>query len=68
MKSFNGHFDGKVIILDEPTGLRPNTRVKVIAMGPSETDRALIDEFARISEPAFQRIWDNPLDAEYDRL
>jgi hypothetical protein len=68
VKTLNGHFDGRVIILDEPAGLKPNTKVKVIALGPGEADGALTDEFARLSEPAFQKIWDNSLDAEYDRL
>jgi hypothetical protein len=66
MKTLNGHFDGKVVVLDEPVALKPNTKVKVIA--PDHADESLIDDFTRISEPAFKRIWDNPLDAEYDTL
>jgi len=64
----NGHFDGRVVVLDEPTDLKPNTRVKVIAPGAGENERALVDDFARASESAFQKVWDNPLDADYDRL
>lgn len=68
MKMFNGHFDGKFIVLDEPTQLKPNTKVKVIATDDEETTGALIDDYARVSETAFKRIWDNPLDADYDHL
>jgi hypothetical protein len=31
-------------------------------------DRELAQAFTRISEPAFQRVWDNPDDADYDKL
>ena len=67
MKTLNAHFDGKVIILDEPSLLKPNTRVKVLAPEPGE-ESMLSDEFAALSEPTFKKIWDNPLDAEYDKL
>ena len=30
--------------------------------------RALVQAAARLSEDAFRRVWDNPDDAEYDRL
>ena len=66
MKTLNAHFDGKVVILDEPAALKPNTKVKVLA--PDQGDDALIDDFTRLSESAFQKIWDNPLDAQYDKL
>jgi hypothetical protein len=31
-------------------------------------DRLLVQAAARISEPAFAKVWDNPEDAEYDNL
>jgi hypothetical protein len=31
-------------------------------------DQQLVETAARISEGAFQKAWDNPEDAEYDRL
>ena len=68
MKSFNAHFDGKFIVLDEPAQLKPNAKVKVIAAEAGESDRALVADFAHLSETAFRKIWDNPLDADYDRL
>lgn len=33
-----------------------------------EDERRLTDAAAKVSEPAFKAIWDNPDDAEYDRL
>jgi len=31
-------------------------------------DRALVQAATKLSEPALQKIWDNPEDAEYDHL
>lgn len=33
-----------------------------------EQDRGLVHAAARRSEDAFRKVWDNPDDAEYDRL
>ena len=55
-------------MLDEPARLKPNAKVKVIAADADETDDGLAGDCARLSEPAFRAIWDNPLDADYDRL
>lgn len=68
MQMLNGHFDGKVVVLDEPTDLEPNTKVKVIVPGVGENDRAPVDDFTRASQATFQKTWDNPLDADYDHL
>ena len=68
MKAWNAHFDGKHIVLDEPASLKPNAKVKVIAADNSETDKDIALECARLSETAFGKIWDNPLDADYDKL
>jgi len=68
MKTFNAHFDGENIVLDEPAQLKPNTKVRVIVAEDGETDAELVQSCARLSEPVFQRIWDNPLDADYDKL
>ena len=65
MQTLNAHFDGQVIALDEPARLKPNAKVTVLA--PDAND-GLADDCARLSEGAFQKIWDNPLDADYDRL
>ncbi len=65
MKTFAGHFDGKVIVLDEVADFKPNAKVRVIAEGEGQ---ALTTEFAALSERAFEKIWDNPLDADYDSI
>ena len=68
MKTLNGHYDGKHIVLDEPATLKPNTKVKIIAVESDETDADLTRACARLAEPTFKKIWDNPLDADYDKL
>ena len=66
MQTWNAHFDGRVVVLDEPARLKPNDKVTVVA--PDANDDCLTDGCMRLSETAFQNIWDNPLDADYDRL
>jgi hypothetical protein len=66
MQTLSAHFDGRFIVLDEPARLQPNAKVTVIA--PDPDDDSLAQGCARLSEPTFQKIWDNPLDADYDRL
>ena len=68
MRTLNAHYDGKFIVLDEPARLKPNAKVKVIAADIDDVDGGLAGDFARLSEPAFRAIWDNPLDADYDHL
>ena len=67
MKTLSAHFDGKFIVLDEPSQLKPNAKVKVIA-ADIEEGSDLTGDFARLSEPAFAKIWNNPLEADYDKL
>jgi hypothetical protein len=66
MQTLSAHFDGHFIVLDEPARLKPNAKVTVLA--PDANDDDLADGCARLSDPTFQKIWDNPLDADYDRL
>ncbi len=66
MQTLSAHFDGRVVVLDEPAQLKTNAKVTVLA--PDADDDGLADACARLSEPVFQKIWDNPLDADYDRL
>jgi hypothetical protein len=66
MQTLSAHFDGRVIVLDEPAQLKPNAKVTVLA--PDANDDGVAEACARLSEPTFQKIWDNPLDADYDRL
>ena len=72
MRTLNWHFDGKHIVLDEPVAPKPNARVKIIAIESSanvaEVDAELIRGCERLSEATFKKIWDNPLDADYDKL
>jgi hypothetical protein len=64
MQSLNAHFDGQFIVLDDPVRLEPNAKLTVLVPDTN----GLVDACARLSSPAFQKIWDNPLDADYDRL
>jgi hypothetical protein len=64
VRTFNAHFDGKVVVLDEPAQLKPQAKVKVIAADDDE----LTGDFTHLSEPTFQKIWNNSLDADYDKL
>jgi len=66
MQSLNAHFDGQFIVLDEPARLKTNAKVTVIV--PDADNGDLADGCAALSEPVFQTIWDNPLDAEYDKF
>jgi hypothetical protein len=66
MQTLNAYFDGRFIVLDEPARLKTNAKVTVLA--PDADDEGLANACARLSEPTFQKIWDNPLDADYDRL
>ena len=69
MRTLSAHFDGKNIVLDEPARLRPNTKVHVVVPEEDGENAALlIESCARLSEPTFRTIWDNPLDADYDKL
>jgi hypothetical protein len=68
VKPLNGHFDGKHIVLDDPVALKPNTRVRIITVEDGSPDVDMIRGFTRLSESVFQRIWDNTLDADYDKL
>jgi hypothetical protein len=54
-------------VLDEPTTLKPNAKVKVIQVEEA-SEAELVTTYARLSEPVFNKIWDNPLDADYDKL
>jgi hypothetical protein len=55
-------------VLDEPARLKPNAKVKVIAADADEAGETTAHDFMRLSETAFSQVWDNPLDAAYDKL
>ncbi len=51
--------------------LPPETRAEVsdfVDFLRLRRDRALRDALGRLAAPAFERVWDNSADAEYDRL
>ena len=64
----DGHFDGQHVVLDDAVALKTNARVKVIAVEDGSTEAEMIRGCTRLSESVFQKIWDNPLDADYERL
>ncbi len=68
MRTLTGHFDGKHIVLDEPAELAPNTQVSIIVPDQEESATEVVEPCSRLSEPTFRRVWDNPLDADYDKL
>lgn len=70
MKTVDAHFDGKQIVLDEPVKLTTSTKLKVVVAEDEElfSDDDLSRWFLRLSEPSFAKVWDNPRDAEYDKL
>jgi len=67
MKAIKAHYDGRVIVPEEPVNLPANTPVRVLV---PETDDStdITREFSKLSEASFSRIWDNEDDAAYDKL
>jgi len=67
MKAIKAHYDGHVVVPEEPINLPVNTPVRVLV--PEADESTLITKaFAKLSEAAFSRIWDNDDDAAYDKL
>ena len=67
MKAIKAHYDGHVVVPEEPINLPVNTPVRVLV--PETDDSAVIAKaFAKLSETSFSRIWDNDEDAAYDKL
>jgi hypothetical protein len=60
------------LLLEKYRSLPPERRAEVEDfidfLQNRETDQHLARSAAQISEPAFRAVWDNPDDAEYDRL
>ena len=59
-------------LIEKLRGLPPERRAEVEDfvdfLHSRETDQLLARAAAKASEPAFKSVWDNPDDAEYDRL
>jgi len=67
MKAIKAHYDGRVIVPEEPVNLPANTPVRVLV--PETDDSADITKaFSKLSEASFSRVWDNEDDAAYDKL
>ena len=60
------------VLLEKLRALPPERRAEVEDfidfLQNRETDQHLARSAAQVSEPAFKAVWDNPDDAEYDRL
>lgn len=60
------------LLLEKLRALPPERRAEVEDfidfLQTRETDQHLARSAAQASEPAFKAVWDNPADAEYDRL
>ena len=67
MKAIKAHYDGRVVVPEEPVNLPANTPVRVLV--PETDDSAdIAREFSKLSEASFSRVWDNEDDAAYDKL
>jgi hypothetical protein len=67
VKTLSAHYDGKHIVLDEPVLLPPNTHVTVIVGEVGESGAEITDWCNEVAQNTFNKIWDNPLDASYDK-
>lgn len=60
------------VLIEKLKSLPPQRRAEVEDfvdfLRSRETDMQLTRAAAQASEPAFEAVWDNPDDAEYDRL
>jgi hypothetical protein len=60
------------VLIEKLKSLPPQRRAEVEDfvdfLRSRETDKQLTRAAAQASEPAFEAVWDNPDDAEYDRL
>jgi len=68
MRHISAHYDGEKVILDEPVSLSANTQVEVVIPDSTEELATLRTDVLLASLPNLTRIWDNPRDAEYDKL
>lgn len=60
------------ILIEKLRSLPPKRRAEVEDfvdfLRSRETDQRLARAATQVSEPSFEAVWDNPDDAEYDRL
>ncbi|MBX3331177.1 MAG: hypothetical protein KF722_12290 [Nitrospira sp.] len=68
MRHVPAHYDGEKVVLDEPVSLLANTPVEVLIPDSQEELTALKTDVFLASVASLTRIWNNPRDAEYDKL
>ncbi len=68
MRHISAHYDGEKIVLDEPVSLSANTPLEVVIPDSQEDLMALKTDVFLASVPSLVQIWNNPRDAEYDKL
>jgi hypothetical protein len=68
MRHVSAHYDGEKVVLDEPVSLLANTQVEVVIPDSKEELTTLRTDVFLASVPSLTRMWDNPHDAEYDKL
>lgn len=68
MRHVLAHYDGEKVVLGEPVSLSANTPVEVVIPDSQEELTALKTDVSFASLPSLTQIWNNPRDAEYDRL
>lgn len=68
MRHIPAHYDGEKVVLDEPVSLSVNTPLEVVIPDLLEDLPALKTDVSLASLPSLTKIWDNPCDAEYDKL
>jgi hypothetical protein len=68
MRHVPAHYDGEKVVLDEPVSLSANTPVEVVIPDSQEELMALKTDVSLASISSLKRIWNNPRDAEYDKL
>lgn len=67
MPVLRGHFEGERIVLDDPVPAGMSGPVQIYV--PSDSEGApLSEEWTRLSQEAFGRLWDNPEDNVYNEL
>jgi hypothetical protein len=67
VKTISAHFDGKHVVFDEPVVLPPNTPLMVVVGEAGESNADISRWCTEAAQSSFAKIWDNPLDAEYDK-
>lgn len=68
MRHVSAHYDGEKVVLDEPVSLSANTQVEVVIPDSMEDLTTLRTDVFLASLSSLTRMWDNPRDAEYDKL